>query len=387
MQGSGFGSSQQGNVSNASSVFTDGSTTSKAANYGTWSDSSVICQVPDNVPVRSLTVRGSLSIFIVPAFNGNGSLNPPGTGGNPYTFPADATPNPTPLSSPPGLSPTPSPTPTMPSPTPSPTVPSPGPSPSTDPGGGVPAPPFKLAFVVQPANSVIASAVPPAVTVEVQTASGQRVAGAACSVTLEIGANPGGAVLSGTLTATAVHGVATFSNLSLDRAGTGYILKATSGNLAPAASETFNIGGFGLEYVASQCFDTGAAPEAMAGGDFNGDGKPDLAGAYDNSVDVFILLGKGDGTFGTPVSYPAGSGASSVVTGDFDGDGKPDLTVVSLYSGTYILQGNGDGTFSPPVKYAARPEPVSAAVGDFNGDRRPDIVAVNYEGVTIYLHR
>src|SRR5581483_6795218 len=61
------------------------------------------------------------------------------------------------------------------------------------------------------------------------------------NVTLTLGNNPAGGTLSGTLTVAAVNGIATFSNLSLDKAATGYTLQATDGNLSAATSSSFTI--------------------------------------------------------------------------------------------------------------------------------------------------
>ncbi len=76
-------------------------------------------------------------------------------------------------------------------------------------------------------------------------------------------------------------------------------------------------------------FATGNGPTAIATGDFNGDGKPDLATAnwVDNTVS--ILLGKPDGTFAPKVDYATGARPASVVVGDFNGDGKLDLAVTN----------------------------------------------------------
>jgi hypothetical protein len=52
-------------------------------------------------------------------------------------------------------------------------------------------------------------------------------------VTLSLGVNPSGGTLSGTLTVTVVNGVATFSDLAIDRAGVGYTLHATGGGGLP----------------------------------------------------------------------------------------------------------------------------------------------------------
>ena len=79
-------------------------------------------------------------------------------------------------------------------------------------------------------------------TVEVQDAYGNVLtADATDQVTLAIAANAAGGTLGGTTTATAVAGVATFGNLSINEAGTGYTLAATSGKLAKATSAAFNV--------------------------------------------------------------------------------------------------------------------------------------------------
>jgi len=70
----------------------------------------------------------------------------------------------------------------------------------------------------------------------------------------------------------------------------------------------------------------------VTSGDFNGDGKLDLVTANGGSNSVGVLLGNGDGTFQTAVSYPAGSGPVSVTSGDFNGDGKLDLVTANAGS-------------------------------------------------------
>jgi hypothetical protein len=110
--------------------------------------------------------------------------------------------------------------------------------------------------------------------------------------------------------------------------------------------------------------------------DFDADGKPDLAVANQNSNDVSILHGVGDGTFTGPVSVATG-GVSPfwVAVGDFDGDGAPDLAVSNLNSGNVsILLGNGDATFGAATTFSAGCCPAGLAVGDFNGDGQHDIV-------------
>src|SRR5438132_1064278 len=99
----------------------------------------------------------------------------------------------------------------------------------------------KLVFGTQPSNATAASSITPAVTVQVQDAGGNVVTGSTASVTVAIGTNPSSGTLSGTATVSAVSGVATLSNLSIDKAGTGYTLTASSTGLTGATSTAFNI--------------------------------------------------------------------------------------------------------------------------------------------------
>jgi VCBS repeat protein/centrosomal CEP192-like protein len=140
-------------------------------------------------------------------------------------------------------------------------------------------------------------------------------------------------------------------------------------------------------FQATVNYNAGTNPSSVAVGDFNGDGKLDLALA---NADIFnfgvggisILLGNGDGTFKTAVDYGAGSNPSSVTVADFNGDGKLDLAATNGTS-VGILLGNGDGTFQPPVDYAAGSSPSSLAVGDFNGDGRLDIAVADRASSTV----
>ena len=101
--------------------------------------------------------------------------------------------------------------------------------------------PAKLAFTVQPSNVAAGSSITPAVQVTIQDASGNTVTTATNQVTIAIGTNPSSGTLSGTTPVTAVAGVATFSNLSVNNVGTGYTLTASATGLTGAASSTFNV--------------------------------------------------------------------------------------------------------------------------------------------------
>src|SRR5262249_53018858 len=103
-----------------------------------------------------------------------------------------------------------------------------------------------------------------------------------------------------------------------------------------------------------QSLPTGIAPNSIATGDFNGDGRIDEAVGNFYTGNVSVYLGTGDGTFSLQQQYAAGQGVTAIVAGDFTGHGKLDLATTNYYSGTVsILAGNGDGTFGPDVEYWA----------------------------------
>ncbi|HWY56603.1 MAG TPA: VCBS repeat-containing protein [Terriglobales bacterium] len=121
--------------------------------------------------------------------------------------------------------------------------------------------------------------------------------------------------------------------------------------------------------------------------DFNGDGIPDLvipAGG------VYVLLGRGDGTFDKPRRVIANdragtcTGTPQLVVSDFNGDGKTDLAYCERHYGNggkiWVALGNGDGTFQKPISLTvpANQGVFSFAVGDFNSDGKTDILTNYY---------
>ncbi|MGA2355472.1 MAG: Ig-like domain repeat protein [Terriglobales bacterium] len=129
-----------------------------------------------------------------------------------------------------------------------------------------------------------------------------------------------------------------------------------------------------------------AATGAVAVADLTGDGKLDLVitnfgGEANGDGNVGVLLGNGDGTFQPVVLYDAGGVETrNVAVADVNGDGKPDLLTANLGSTVGVLLGNGDGTFQSVVSYAAGNSPFSIAVADVNGDGKQDAVTANWGG-------
>ncbi len=123
---------------------------------------------------------------------------------------------------------------------------------------------------------------------------------------------------------------------------------------------------------------TADTPSAVAHGDFNGDGKPDLVTANYEANAVSVLLNNGNGGFNPAVNYNAGGNPKAVAVGDLNGDGKLDLVVANLTSfDLSIFLGNGDGTFTTAPRVTGMSYPTGVAIGDFNNDGKADLVVAN----------
>jgi uncharacterized repeat protein (TIGR01451 family) len=129
---------------------------------------------------------------------------------------------------------------------------------------------------------------------------------------------------------------------------------------------------------------TFSGPSAILAADFNGDGKLDLAVLNGGNNTVTILLGNGNGTFSLPnaATPTTGSNPLAFVAGDFNGDGKVDLAVANYRGNTVtILLGNGDGSFTATAATPATGSfPAAIVAGDFNKDGKLDLAVDNQCG-------
>jgi VCBS repeat protein len=138
--------------------------------------------------------------------------------------------------------------------------------------------------------------------------------------------------------------------------------------------------------------DVGASSFSLAVGDFNRDGQQDLVvavGSQQNtaSFGLKVFPGRGDGSFGAPVSTANSAGGfDQAVVGDFNRDGKPDVALIAVFghgaanTPLQVMLGNGNGTFQPPdqnllAERGGQGRWNRLVVGDFNRDGRLDMAA------------
>ena len=138
-------------------------------------------------------------------------------------------------------------------------------------------------------------------------------------------------------------------------------------------------------YRLSSMYNVGAGPVSVALADVNGDEKLDIVAVNRLDNTVSILPGVGDGTFRQAITFAVSGAPVAVAVGDFNKDGKPDLAVLEDCGAAScsqpgileILLGAGDGSFQSAVSYPAGYSPSSLAVGDINGDENLDIIVAS----------
>ncbi len=123
----------------------------------------------------------------------------------------------------------------------------------------------------------------------------------------------------------------------------------------------------------------GNEPEEIGVADFNEDGNPDIVVANENSDNVSVLLGDGNGRFSFPTNFQVGNRPEYLAVADFDGDGKQDIVVANHYDDNIsVLLGDGKGGFDLPTNFQVGDSPYFLAVKDLNRDGKQDIVVTNY---------
>ena len=193
-----------------------------------------------------------------------------------------------------------------------------------------------LAFSVQPGNTSAGSTIPGPPTVVVQDGVGNTVMSSTASITVAIGSNPGGGVLSGTTTKNASGGIASFSDLSINQAGYGYTLTASSTGLTGATSSGFNIVPPAPDLVITDVSNPPAS--AVAGTSFNvTDTTANTGTATAGASTTSYRLSLDSAITG---SDPLLSGTRSVpsLTAGTNSTGSTTVTIpTSLAAGTYFL--------------------------------------------------
>lgn len=147
-------------------------------------------------------------------------------------------------------------------------------------------------------------------------------------------------------------------------------------------------GAGGFTSAAGSPIAVGTNPGPVAVGDFNGDGIQDLAVGNFGNNNVTVLLGNGSGGFTAATNSPfsAGKGSLSTAVGDFNGDGKQDLAIANQTDGTVtVLLGDGSGGFTAAAgsPFTVGATPFALAVADLNGDGIADLAVPNSGGSTV----
>lgn len=187
----------------------------------------------------------------------------------------------------------------------------------------------------------------------------------------------GGVFASNPVVVTDPRGLASAPALTANATGGAFTATATVvGGAAPARFSLFaSVPSGAMIAPSAPLFQ--ASPTAIAAGDFNGDGIPDVV--VTSSTVVTVLLGTGTGSFSPSPATPVQIAGNYLATGDFNGDGKLDL-VVATASGISVLLGNGSGGFviSANSPAMAGTQPTALVVADFNGDGYPDVAFCSY---------
>ncbi|MBI5759605.1 MAG: VCBS repeat-containing protein, partial [Planctomycetales bacterium] len=191
------------------------------------------------------------------------------------------------------------------------------------------------------------------------------------------------------------------SVVAADFNGDGKIDVATSNEFSDTISVLQNttVAGAAIpSFVAKQDFATGRRPRTIAVGDFDGDGKPDLAVANEDANTVSVLRNiTASGTafinFASPVGLATASGPFTVAVGDFNSDNRPDLAVTNADSASVsvllntTMAGAASPSFAGKLDITTKGDPRGLAIGDLNGDGHPDLIVSHlFNGLSVLVN-
>jgi uncharacterized repeat protein (TIGR01451 family) len=181
---------------------------------------------------------------------------------------------------------------------------------------------------------------------------------------------------------------ATFASAA-DFNGDGRLDLVISNYTGDGTTVLLNDGNGGFAAAPGSPFAIGIQASAIAVGDFNGDGKPDLAIPDSLKQNVTIWLGDGAGGFAATAEPFETGKPDGIVVADFNGDGRPDVAVANRYNDTVtVLLGDGRGGFQSPGRtFGVGSLPTKLSAADFNTDGNADLAVANFldDSVTVLL--
>jgi len=203
--------------------------------------------------------------------------------------------------------------------------------------------------------------------------------------------NGNGTFTPGPLLSTDLHPVAIVTaDFNQDGVPDLAVVNSTSGDVTVLLGSS---GCSGFDAPINYALGTGVNPVSLAAADFNHDGYPELvianAGTAPGNGNLILLPNNKNGTFGAPIISYAGSNPGFVAAGDFNGDGKQDVAVTNQDSGSVsVLLGNGKGSFTLKSTNCVGSTlcagvPVAIAVGNFNGNSHLDLAVANYNDASV----